>query len=73
MMNELPKVGEKYYDCENRELAVNEIDVGNFLGREIIGILNSGSETNNYSCNLKIWKEIWLEKIPRIDPSKMKI
>lgn len=70
-----PKVGNKFTDIDGRELNVQEVRIGDLLGREITGIMWHGIDGvgSNYSCTLKMWEEIWRDKVPRADPEKMKI
>lgn len=68
-----------YIDVEARKLIVTKVDVGNSLGREVQGkLVNNSLSTDHeriadYSCTLKTWADIWRDKMPRVDASKMKI
>jgi hypothetical protein len=70
MMIDKPHIGTTYYDFEGRELFVTQTEIGDLSGREVRGILDN---RNDYSCDLKIWREVWLEQKPPTDPLKMKV
>jgi len=62
--------GEIYEDAIKRSLFIDKIDIRNSLGREIQGSLN---DETPYSCTLKMWEEIWRDKVPPIPLSQNKI
>lgn len=73
-MNE-PEVATTYKDTVNRSFNVQEINIGDLLGREVIGVVwkDVKGENNDYSCTLRMWEEIWRDRVPRANPEKMKI
>jgi hypothetical protein len=69
-----PELNVIYTDYNGRELIINKIDIGNRLGREVQGIIyTSKKDKSDYSCTLKSWEEIWWDKLPPMNPDKMKI
>lgn len=70
----MPEVGAKYQDHAKRTLVVSSLHLADPSGREIRGVVSHRTQPDrDYSCTLEIWREIWRDKAPPIDPSKMKI
>jgi hypothetical protein len=76
--------GEIYEDAIKRSLFIDKVDIRNSLGREVQGRLieniydynaSNGrpARTKDYSCTLKMWEEIWRDKVPPIPLSQNKI
>lgn len=72
---QFPDVGDTYIDFNNRILIVEKISIGNYLGREVRGLIRKKSidKYRSYSCSIDIWRDIWRDKAIPADPSTMKI
>lgn len=65
----VPKAGDVYEDAAGRVLTVEEVNLADPLGRQVVGRLFSGPRGMGavgeaYSTTLQIWKAIWLDKTP---------
>jgi hypothetical protein len=61
----LPEAGQQLTDARGRKLLVQSVNVGDPLGREVVGtIVNPPAPTRDYSTSLAIWKTVWLDKRP---------
>lgn len=77
----LPEIGHTYEDINGRLLtveAVNMREKGEKKRSQVLGKVQkphgpSVHPPAPYGCDLKTWREIWHEKMPEGDPSKMKI
>lgn len=67
--DDLPLEGQTFYDIEDRKFLVHCVQVGDYLGREVIGFMDGKS----YSCTLETWRDIWRDRCPRADPAIMRI
>ena len=64
----LPDITDRYYDIGGRTLFVTHVDIGAPDGREVIGQISMSSKSAiglDYSCDLKTWRAVWMEKAPR--------
>jgi len=67
-----PVIGECYVDSIGRQFVVLEINPGAKDGRNVVGIINHQlQQPEPYSCDTKIWNEIWTHKVAPGDPAKM--
>lgn len=50
-----PLKGQMFKDYNKRILTVDNVDIGNSLGREVQGKVNG----KDYSCPIDIWETTW--------------
>ena len=73
-MNSMPEEFGVYKDIEDRKLWIRKIDIGNPFGRDVQGnLIMQDMIKIDYSCTLRMWEEIWRDRVPRCNPEKMKI
>lgn len=77
-MDEPPKRGSEWVDHQGRKLVVKKVDLEDPQGRQVQGEVTYTKmnakdwATAGYSCSLAIFKHIWFDKSPLMNPLDMR-